>query len=150
MTLVKINRNLRDNVFPAFHSPFYGNLINEFIDRAVPPMWMNNPIPPVNIVENENAYEIHMASPGHKKEDFNITLEKDLLTISLDEKENEKEENSKFTRQEFRLHTFKRSFNLPENVDLNSIHAEYQEGILKVKINKKAEERPEIKKVEIQ
>jgi len=148
MTLVKINRNLRDNVFPAFHAPFYGNLISELLEKPFTQAWANNPIPPVNIVDSENSYEIHLASPGHKKEDFNVLLEKDLLTISLEEKEAEKED-SKFTRQEFRIHSFKRSFNLPENSDLNSIRAEYLDGILKLTINKKAEEKPEVKKVEI-
>jgi HSP20 family protein len=90
-----------------------------------------------------------MASPGHKKEDFNIFLEKDLLTISLEEKETENQENNNFTRQEFRAYSFKRSFNLPENSDLSSIHAEYHDGILKVGINKKPEVKPELKKVEI-
>jgi len=149
MTLVKVNRQFRDHFFPGTHAPFYGNLFSELLDRSVGQVLGNNPIPPVNILENDQNYEIHLALPGHKKEDFNIDLEHDLLTISLEEKENEKEETRKFTRQEFRFQSFKRSFTLPDKADLNSIHAEYQDGILFIKINKKEEEKPETKKIEI-
>ncbi len=152
MTLVKFNRNPREAFFPNLASSFQGNVFNDLLDRASGNFFGSYSFPPVNISESENAYEIHLASPGHKKENFDIHLEKDVLTISLADKEPEKEgkdESKKITLQEFRLSAFKRSFNLPEHADLESVHAEYTDGILIVNIAKKKNAVPQLKKIEI-
>lgn len=97
-------------------------------------------VPPVNIKETETAFSLELLAPGLKKENFNIEIEKDLLTISSEaQKENTEEQDGKFTRREFRTTSFKRSFKLPENVKAEGINAAYQDGILNVTLPKKEE-----------
>lgn len=101
----------------------------------------------VNIRENENQYEVQVIAPGLHKEDFSITVEKDMLHISFEQKKEAKETEDKWLRQEFRLQSFKRSFALNEKVDANSISAAYENGILTVGLPKK--EKEEAKSVSI-
>lgn len=95
-------------------------------------------IPSVNILETKEAFEIELAVPGMGKEDFNINLENNVLTISS-EKEIKKEEERNFTRREFVYGSFSRSFTLPKTVDSDKISADYQHGILRVGLPKKEE-----------
>jgi HSP20 family protein len=105
--------------------------------------------PLVNIKETKEGYQLEVAAPGMSKENFSITVEKDLLSISA-EKENEaKNENEKFTRKEFSYTKFKRSFTLPETIDAANIKAVYENGILKVNLFKKEEVKIEAQKIEI-
>jgi HSP20 family protein len=97
-------------------------------------------IPAVNIAESPSGFEIELSVPGMTKEDFKINLESNVLTISS-EKENKEEESRNYLRREFFSGTFSRSFTLPKNVDIESIKADYAEGILKVNLPKKAETR---------
>ncbi|MFO8053699.1 MAG: Hsp20/alpha crystallin family protein [Bacteroidales bacterium] len=101
-------------------------------------------IPAVNVKENDNEYQIEVAAPGLKKDDFRISVENDRLTISS-EKEDEKKEkdDENFTRREFRYQSFQRSFHLPENmVDTEKIKANYNNGILSIKVPKREEAKP--------
>lgn len=97
-------------------------------------------IPAINIAESSSGFEIELSVPGMTKEDFKINLESNVLTISS-EKENKEEESRNYLRREFFSGTFSRSFTLPKNVDIESIKADYAEGILKVNLPKKAETR---------
>lgn len=97
-------------------------------------------VPPVNVKETDTAFALELVAPGLKKENFNIEIDKDLLTISSEIKtENTEEQEGKFTRREFRSASFKRSFKLPENVKAEDINASYQDGILTVILPKKEE-----------
>lgn len=95
--------------------------------------------PLVNISENENGFGIELAAPGLSKEDFNIDLDNDLLTISAERKVENTEEGDKYTKREFNYTTFKRSFTLPESVDTEAISGTYENGILNITLPKKAE-----------
>ena len=94
---------------------------------------------PVNIKETEAHYELHVITPGLAKEDFKIMVDKNVLTISFEHKEENKEHatNGKWLRNEFRMRSFKRSFTLNEKVDTAGIGAKYTDGILLVTIPKK-------------
>jgi len=100
--------------------------------------------PAVNILEGATGYHIELATPGFKKENFNIKIEKDQLIISgkketpaKDEKEGENESSAlKFTRREFNFAKFQRSFHLPEDLDKDGIEANYENGILTIAIPK--------------
>ena len=105
--------------------------------------------PMVNIKETKDGYHLEVAAPGLSKENFSITMEKDLLTISAEKQTEQKQEGEKFTRKEFNFSSFKRSFTLPETIDSNNIKAAYENGILKVELFKKAEVKTEAKKIEI-
>lgn len=105
-------------------------------------------IPAVNIQENDTNFLIEVAAPGKKKEDFNIELDNDILTISAEEKqESTSEENGKFTRREFGYRSFSRSFTLPETADSGKIDANYENGVLKIDIQKREDARPAPKRM---
>ena len=90
-------------------------------------------LPAVNVSESEDAFVLEMAAPGFEKNDFNIEVENGVLTISArkaEEKENGKQPSNRYTRREFRYHSFQRAFTLPENVVEDDIEATYVNGIL--------------------
>jgi HSP20 family protein len=100
--------------------------------------------PAVNIRDNEENFKVEMAVPGMKKEDFNIDLENNILTISAEDRaeEESKGENGNYTRREFRYSAFKRSFTLPEAADGDKIFAGYKDGVLEITIPKREEALP--------
>ena len=133
------------------------NLLNKFFNTEID-NWSNNnfsdldsTLPSINIKENENEFVVDVAAPGFEKEDFNIELNHDVLTISSQVKEeSESKEGEKFTRKEFSYKSFKRSFTLPELVEDENISATYKNGILSIHIPKKEEAKPKpIKQISI-
>ena len=126
MRIVKYNNN---KVFPSLMNEFFNddlrmNVINN-----------NHSVPSVNSIENDNSFEIDLAVPGMKKDDFTIQLNDKVLVISS-ENTNSVENNS-MSLNEFNYSSFQRSFTVPETVELDKIKANYKNGILKVKLPKK-------------
>ncbi len=99
---------------------------------------------PVNIKETEGSYDLHVVAPGLKKEDFKISVDKDILSISFEQKEENKEGSSegKWLRSEYRMRSFKRNFTLNEKVDAGKISAKYADGVLLVTLTKKEVTEP--------
>ena len=131
MNLVK--RNNANRVFPSVMDELFKDLMGgtQYVQKAVPP---------VNIKETEQEFTLELIAPGLKKEDFNIELDNDLLTVSSEIKsEKTEQEEGKFTRREFSFSSFKRSFSLPETVKEEGINASYQNGILTITLPKKEE-----------
>lgn len=104
-------------------------------------------LPAVNIAEGETQFMLELAIPGQKKEDFNVELDNDVLTISMETKEDKEEKHADFTRREFHYASFKRAFTLPESVDQEGIEADYTDGILKFVLPKKEEALPKAKRL---
>lgn len=106
-------------------------------------------IPAVNIQETDDNFTVAVAVPGKSKEDFNIELDNDVLTISSEEKkENEVSENNwKYTRKEFSYSSFKRAFSLPDTVDGEKISASYNNGVLEISLPKKEEAKVQPKRM---
>lgn len=106
-------------------------------------------IPAVNIQETEESFSVEVAAPGKTKEDFNIELENDVLTISSeDKKQNETtEKNGRYTRKEFSYSTFKRAFSLPDSVDSEKISAQYNNGVLEILLPKREEAKVQTKRM---
>ena len=96
----------------------------------------NKFIPAVNIKENEDAFELELSVPGFKKEDFNLKLDNDLLTISAKVEDKTEETTEKFTRREFKSRSFSRTFTLSDDILVEDINAKYEDGILKVALPK--------------
>ena len=97
-------------------------------------------LPSVNIKENVDSYEVEVAAPGMDKNDFNVTLDGNLLTISSVKQQDEITEESNFTRREFSYQSFQRSFELPKDVvDDEHITARYENGLLLLTVPKKEE-----------
>lgn len=139
MNVVKRNNS---NTFPFVMD----ELFRDFLGGT---QYVNNKgTAPVNIKETESAFQLELAAPGLRKEDFNIEIDKDVLTISSEtKKENTENEEGKFTRREFVHTSFKRAFTLPENVNAEDINAAYKDGVLKVSLPKKEAELPKAKRV---
>jgi len=107
----------------------------------------------VNISENDADFLIEVALPGMEKSDFDVNIEKNLLTISAEKKTENKEDGEKkerkYTRKEFDFTSFKRSFHLPENVNSDDIKASYDKGILSLSLPKVVKEEVKPKTIEI-
>jgi len=128
MRIVKYNNN---NVFPS--------LINEFFNDDFGMNFLNrsHSVPSVNSLENNDSFEIDLAVPGMKKEDFTIELNDKVLVISSETSNTM--ENDKMRLNEFNFSSFQRSFRVPDSVDQDKIKANYKNGILKIKLPKKKE-----------
>lgn len=96
---------------------------------------MDRFLPQANILETEKTYEVHLAVPGMKKENFQIDLEDGKLHIS-GERNFEVSEGSTVHQQELAQGSFKRIFHLPEDADQKKISASYEDGILNIEIQK--------------
>jgi len=140
MALVKFNNGR--SYTPAF-TPFNDLFDTLFNDKAF------SKLPAVNIAETDNQYEVELAVPGLKKEDFKINLEESVLTISAENKKEAVEEGKKVTRKEFSYSSFSRSFTLPEIADSDNIQASYTDGVLSITIAKKKEEKAQAKQIQI-
>jgi len=111
--------------------------VDNFFDNGWLGKWERD-FPAVNISENEKNYSVEVVAPGFKKDDFNLKVEDDILTISAESK-SEKKENGKekeYSRREYSYNSFTRSFRLPDNVKDDSIAATYQDGVLKLELPK--------------
>ncbi len=106
-------------------------------------------MPSTNVYETTGAYQLEVNAPGRNKEDFKIEVDKGLLTISYEKKEESTTEGPKSIRREFSFNSFKRSFSLDEKIDATAIQAKYENGILKIELPKKAEAKIEPKQITI-
>ncbi|MFH1160040.1 MAG: Hsp20/alpha crystallin family protein [bacterium] len=120
-------------------SGFFDTEFHDFFGRRVCD-------PTANIMEKPEGFELEIAAPGLKKEDFKINLENAVLTISSEMEDEKREEGKNYTRKEFYYGSFSRSFTLPKSVDTEKIKADYDNGILRIDLPKKAESTLEIKK----
>ena len=103
--------------------------------------------PAVNIKENETDFELELLVPGRQKSDFLIEIDKKVLTISTEAKNDGKVEEENYTRREFKFSPFKRAFSLPETIDNDKIVADYENGLLKFVLPKKEEALPKPKRM---
>lgn len=139
MKLAKLNSFL-----PSFPSIFDRFIEGDLMDWN---NWnfagQNSTLPAVNVVENDNEYQIEVAAPGLKKDDFKVHYDNGRLVISSELKTESKKDESKYSRLEFSYQSFQRSFQVPENiVNPEKIKARYHEGILYVNLPKREEVKP--------
>lgn len=127
------------------------SIFNDFFDND----WMfktNTTAPAVNVIENETDYKIEVAAPGMTKEDFNIHLADDnQLVITMEKKNESKNDNSKYLRREFSYSKFQQALVLPEDVEKDHISASVNDGVLTIDLPKKTQEEKakECKTIEI-
>lgn len=121
-----------NGLFPAFPS-----WIDDFFtDDWMKPTVKGVTVPAVNVTENDDAFQLSVAAPGFKKEDFRIEVKDGRLMISGETRRDEEEKQEKFTRREFAYSSFNRSFTLPDNVKGDDISAKYADGILLLTVPK--------------
>jgi HSP20 family protein len=125
----------RPTVLPALFDDFFKPW-NEWFDdsRLISKV---TTMPAVNITEKGDHYNVAVAAPGLKKDDFKIDLEGNMLTISAEKEEKKEEGDDKFTRKEYSYTSFCRSFTLPEDVKPQDIDARYEDGILNLTLPRK-------------
>ena len=130
--LAKLSERM-PSVFDDFFRPW-----NEWFDNSgLLGRTLN--VPAVNITEQKDEYHVSLAAPGMKKEDFNIDVDGNMLTISSEKEESKEEKEKKFTRKEYSYSSFSRSFTLPEEVNKEKIDARYENGVLKISLPRKEE-----------
>ena len=133
----------------------FDNFFDDFLSRRWPRLldWnMTNlpetKFPKVDILDHENDIEVHAALPGVKKEDLDVSVTKQAITIrSCTKEEKKEEEKGKYFRREISRGEFQRTLPLPENVDGDQAKASFKDGILTVTIPKT--EKSKRKSIEI-
>lgn len=143
MSLIKFTN--RNDGFPLFQSA----MDDFFGDNFFKGMSTGSTLPAANIKHSDKDIKIDVAVPGFKKEDLNIDLEDNVLTISSEKKSEHEEEKKNYSRREYSYSSFSRSFTLPENIQKDGISAECKDGVLTVTINKKQLPEKVNKKIEI-
>ena len=121
---------------------------NDFFDND----WMmktNATAPAINVVESDKDYKVEVAAPGMKKEDFNIHVgDNNELVITMEQKNENKEEHKKYLRREFAYSKFQQSFILPDDVEKEKISASVTDGILTIDLPKHTpEEKAKVNRV---
>ena len=113
--------------YPIMFDEFFNDFFN------VKPM----SVPPHNIMETENDFQIEFSVPGSNKKDFEIEVEND--NIKIIKKKEDSDTSNNYSRQEFNYSFFEKSFYLPESIDQSKISSKYDNGILRISLPKKSE-----------
>jgi len=137
--MLSIRRNYELPTMESFIDDFFGRTSSIFSDMLTENFTNYGGL---NIIENEDNYELSMVLPGYKKEDININIDNDILTISSEIK-NEKEEKTKnYISKSFTKNSFCKKLILSDDIDKDKINAKMEDGILNLKLEK-------IKKIEL-
>ncbi len=134
-----------DNARPATFGSAVDQLFRHNLDRWFDDQfWGFNGLQtrsgvPVNIQEQDQSYEVEVVAPGLQKEDFQLQLNGDALTISFEHKEenNQQGDNDRWLRREYRKQSFNRTFTVGDTVDIDKATARYENGILHLTLPKK-------------
>lgn len=138
MDLVKRNNNL---TFPSLLDEIFRTDWNGGSQD------FKNTFPAVNIKENDVNFTLEVCAPGFKKEDFKVEISQKTLSISCEKQFENEVNNEHYSRKEFSSTSFKRTFNLPETVNYDAIHANYENGVLTLSLPKREEALPKPKRL---
>jgi len=105
--------------------------------------------PAVNVIENENSFQIDVAAPGFERNELKVTIENNLLTISSIATDKEQNKKEKYLKKEYAASSFSRSFELPDNVEADKTEASHKNGILSISIPKKAKVEIPVQEIEV-
>ena len=105
--------------------------------------------PPVDIYEDEHNITLKLEVPGIDEKDIDVRIDNNTLTVHGERKIETEEKEENFRRVERRYGSFVRSFTLPSSVDPAQVSADYNRGVLKIKLAKKAEAKPKQIKVNV-
>jgi len=129
-----LNRNF-DSMFPEFISG------GEEMDKLAMP---------VELKEDEKNYCVKAELPGVKKEDLDIDLDKNHVTINAKKEEEKEEKDKNYKKSEFRYGEFSRTIYFPNEIDIEKTSAKLEHGILKIEAPKVEAEKEKVKKLAIQ
>ncbi len=105
--------------------------------------------PPVDVYEDEHSVTLKIEVPGIDEKDIDVRIENNTLTVHGERKFEKEEKEENYRRVERQYGSFTRTFTLPSTVDQESVQADYDKGVLKVKLAKKAEAKPKQIKVNV-
>ena len=105
--------------------------------------------PPVDVYEDEHNVTLKIEVPGIEEKDIDVRIENNTLTVHGDRKFEKEEKEENYRRVERQYGSFTRSFTLPNTVDHDNIQANYEKGVLKIRLAKKAEAKPKQIKVNV-
>jgi len=144
MTLVKFNPEKRNGSLMPFTDVF-DSILNDtfFNDRLV------TRVPAANISETEDHYHVELAAPGLQKSDFKISLDRNVLNVSVEQQNENSNLQKNYSKREFSYSSFVRSFTLPESANAEQIDATYVDGVLKIDIAKLEEAKAVRRQIEI-
>jgi HSP20 family protein len=106
-------------------------------------------VPPVDIFEDENKLALKIEIPGIRQEDIDVRLENNTLTVKGERNFQSEGKEENFHRVERRYGSFYRAFTLPNTIDQNTIKADYEAGVLKIELHKRAETKPRQVKINV-
>lgn len=113
---------------------------------------MSTAAPAINVKENDKEYNVEVAAPGARKEDFNVNLDNDgNLVIKMEHKDEKKDENKKehYLRREFASCNYEQALSLPEDVEKDKISAKVENGVLHITLPRTAKAEKETKRIEV-
>jgi len=132
------------------------NRINRFVRESYSPegpeealTTTTNFAPAVDIYEDEHNITLKMEVPGIDEKDIDVRIENTTLTVHGERKFEKEEKEENFRRVERQFGSFTRSFTLPSSVDTGQVSANYDKGVLKISLAKKAEAKPKQIKVNV-
>jgi HSP20 family protein len=132
------------------------NQLNRFFQESTPGrgtgdefMTSGTFIPPVDVYEDEHNIVLKLEVPGIQEKDIEVKVQDHTLMVSGERKFENEEKQENFHRIERSYGAFSRSFALPNTVDTDNVTADYQNGVLKVKLAKRAEAKPKQIKVNV-
>jgi HSP20 family protein len=105
--------------------------------------------PPVDIYEDEHNITLKMEVPGIDEKDIDVRIENTTLTVRGERKFDKEEKEENFRRVERQYGSFTRSFTLPSSVETENIQANYDKGMLEIRLAKKTEAKPKQIKVKV-
>ena len=149
---------------PEIYFDSLHNELNNFLrDTLLTPMF-SNPLnikkctvwrPAIEVKQTENEYQVKVQLPGVNKEDIDVKLDNDFMTITAEiqeekEQKEEQEKNEKYHTSEFRYGKYQRTISFDQPVKSQESHAKYENGILKITVPKQEVEHIEAKHLEIE
>ena len=132
---------LQDRVNRLFHESFSGGRDESLATSSFAPA--------VDVYEDEHNVTLKIEVPGIDEKDIDVRIENNVLTVHGERKFEKEEKEENYRRVERQYGSFSRTFTLPNTVDTESVSADYEKGVLKIKLAKKVEAKPKQIKVNV-
>jgi len=142
MSLINYNSPL----FPKWNNFFEGYLPE---DRLLSFDSKFDLVPAANIEEKDSEFVISMAVPGVSKENINVEVHDNVITISSEQEDSSEETKKNYSCKEYSYNSFSRTFKLPQNVREDKIEANYENGELVLQLPKAETEVKKVKKIKV-
>src|ERR1043165_3367907 len=138
--------SVQDRLNRLFNASFSNTSFNEGRDESLATASFS---PAVDVYEDEHNIKLKIEAPGIDEKDIDVRVENHTLTVHGERKFEKEEKEENFRRVERQYGSFTRSFTLPQTVDAENVSANYDKGVLKISLPKKAEAKPKQIKVNV-